>query len=229
MGAHVADVSGLVLGAASADSRRPARKRSWSWRKGARPSRSSRATGRKRPAASTRSRSAPSSTRRRRGTRSSSGRRSSSRRSRRQGKLTPELKARLLATFDLATLEDLYLPYKKKRKTKAVIAREAGLQPLADWLWDVRARAGRSPPARRPRRKAAAFLDAEAGFADAAAALAGRRRDPRRAALGDRGAAAGRAARGVRARGASRREGREGRRRRASSRCTSTSASRSPR
>ena len=54
-----------------------------------------------------------------------------------QGKLTPELKARLLATFDLPTLEDLYLPYKKKRKTKAVIAREAGLQPLADWLWDV--------------------------------------------------------------------------------------------
>ena len=53
-----------------------------------------------------------------------------------QGKLTPELAAELRATFDLARLEDLYLPFKQKRKTKATIAREAGLEPLADWLWD---------------------------------------------------------------------------------------------
>ena len=87
-----------------------------------------------------------------------------------QGKLTPELKERLLATFDLATLEDLYLPYKKKRKTKAVIAREAGLQPLADWLWDLGhgAAADMSPEV-----KAAAFLNAETGFADVPAALQG--------------------------------------------------------
>ncbi|MHB8800642.1 MAG: helix-hairpin-helix domain-containing protein [Thermoanaerobaculia bacterium] len=88
-----------------------------------------------------------------------------------QGKLTPELKERLLATFDLATLEDLYLPYKKKRKTKAVIAREAGLQPLADWLWDVGH--GTAPAGEAPEVKAASFLNAEAGFADAPAALQG--------------------------------------------------------
>ena len=87
-----------------------------------------------------------------------------------QGKLTPELKERLLSTFDLATLEDLYLPYKKKRKTKAVIAREAGLQPLADWLWEV---GHGTAPAEAPDAKAAAFLNAEAGFADAPAALQG--------------------------------------------------------
>ena len=87
-----------------------------------------------------------------------------------QGKLTPELKARLLATFDLPTLEDLYLPYKKKRKTKAVIAREAGLQPLADWLWDV----GHGDAAPEPlEAKAAAYLNAETGFADVPAALQG--------------------------------------------------------
>lgn len=88
-----------------------------------------------------------------------------------QGKLTPELKARLLATFDLATLEDLYLPYKKKRKTKAVIAREAGLQPLADWLWDVGHGTAAGDDA--PEAKAAAYLNVEAGFADALAALQG--------------------------------------------------------
>src|SRR3954464_1172480 len=53
----------------------------------------------------------------------------------RQGKLTPELEARLRATFDETVLEDIYLPYKLKRKTKAQTAREAGLEPLADWLW----------------------------------------------------------------------------------------------
>ena len=54
-----------------------------------------------------------------------------------QGKLTPELERRLLETFDLDRLEDLYLPYKVKRKTRAMVAREAGLEPLADWMWRV--------------------------------------------------------------------------------------------
>src|SRR5271165_3571576 len=54
-----------------------------------------------------------------------------------QGKLTPELEKRLLETFDLDRLEDLYLPYKVKRKTRAMVAREAGLEPLADWMWSV--------------------------------------------------------------------------------------------
>jgi uncharacterized protein len=53
----------------------------------------------------------------------------------RQKKLTPELKEKILATFKLELLEDLYLPYKQKRKTKAAIAKEAGLEPLADWIW----------------------------------------------------------------------------------------------
>ncbi len=54
----------------------------------------------------------------------------------RQKKLTPQLKDQVLTTFDLEALEDLYLPYKQKRKTKAVLAREAGLEPLADWIWN---------------------------------------------------------------------------------------------
>ena len=92
-----------------------------------------------------------------------------------QRRITPELKGRLEATFDLPTLEDIYLPFKKKRKTKTVLAREAGLEPLADWLWDVGHGvvsavdvAGDTPEGR-----AAAFLNADAGFGDAAAALKG--------------------------------------------------------
>ena len=50
---------------------------------------------------------------------------------REQGKLTDELKARIEATLDKSELEDLYLPYKPKRRTKATIAREKGLEPLA--------------------------------------------------------------------------------------------------
>src|SRR6185503_9880813 len=50
----------------------------------------------------------------------------------RQGKLTPQLEGRIRGTFDETALEDLYLPYKQKRKTKAETAREAGLGPLAE-------------------------------------------------------------------------------------------------
>ena len=52
-----------------------------------------------------------------------------------QGKLTDELKARIEAVLDKNELEDLYLPYKPKRRTKATIAREKGLEPLATYLW----------------------------------------------------------------------------------------------
>src|ERR1700674_1266087 len=52
-----------------------------------------------------------------------------------QGKLSDELKARIEATFDKAELEDLYLPYRPKRRTKATIARDRGLEPLAQYLW----------------------------------------------------------------------------------------------
>ncbi len=53
-----------------------------------------------------------------------------------QGKLTPELRAKIEATLEKNELEDLYLPYKPKRRTKASIAREKGLEPLADYLWN---------------------------------------------------------------------------------------------
>lgn len=53
-----------------------------------------------------------------------------------QGKLTPELKNTILSTFDSTLLEDIYLPFKKKKKTKATLAKEAGLEPLADWIWN---------------------------------------------------------------------------------------------
>ncbi len=52
-----------------------------------------------------------------------------------QGKLTDELKARIESTLDKSELEDLYLPYRPKRRTKATIAREKGLEPLAAYLW----------------------------------------------------------------------------------------------
>lgn len=58
-----------------------------------------------------------------------------------QGKLTDELKARIESTLDKSELEDLYLPYKPKRRTKATIAREKGLEPLAQYLWAQQATA----------------------------------------------------------------------------------------
>jgi uncharacterized protein len=90
----------------------------------------------------------------------------------RQGKLTPELEARVRGTFDPVALEDLYLPYKQKRKTKAQAAREAGLEPLADWLWAC-GHGQADPAGETPEARAAGFVDAAKGIADAAAALAG--------------------------------------------------------
>src|SRR5215472_17622742 len=52
-----------------------------------------------------------------------------------QGKLTDELRQKIEAALDRGELEDLYLPYKPKRRTKATIAREKGLEPLADYIW----------------------------------------------------------------------------------------------
>src|SRR3954463_15266349 len=82
-----------------------------------------------------------------------------------QGKLTPQLQEQIDAADSKARLEDLYLPYKPKRRTKAQIAREAGLEPLADLLLN--------DPTRKPEDEAAAFIDAEKGVADAKAALDG--------------------------------------------------------
>ena len=58
-----------------------------------------------------------------------------------QGKLTDELKSRIEATFDKSELEDLYLPYRPKRRTKATMAREKGLEPLGLYLWAQQATA----------------------------------------------------------------------------------------
>ena len=84
-----------------------------------------------------------------------------------QGKLTPELKAEVDGAETKQRLEDLYLPYKQKRRTKAQIAREAGLQPLAEALL--------ADPTLTPEAEAAAYLNADAGFADAKAVLDGAR------------------------------------------------------
>ena len=72
-----------------------------------------------------------------------------------------------MAADSKARLEDIYLPYKPKRRTKAQIAREAGLEPLADGLL--------ADPGRDPQQEAAAYVDAARGVADAAAALDGAR------------------------------------------------------
>ena len=84
-----------------------------------------------------------------------------------QGKLTPELAAAIRDAATKARLEDLYLPYKVKRRTKAQIAREAGLEPLALGLWH--------DPMQSPEAAAAGYVDAEKGVTDAAAALEGAR------------------------------------------------------
>jgi protein Tex len=89
-----------------------------------------------------------------------------------QGKLDDALEARIMAADSKARLEDIYLPYKPKRRTKAQIAREAGLEPLADELLTA---------APTPGQAAAAYVDEAKGVPDVAAAL-----DGARAILGER-------------------------------------------
>ncbi|MCQ8102527.1 RNA-binding transcriptional accessory protein [Methylomonas sp. SURF-2] len=84
-----------------------------------------------------------------------------------QGKLSPELQRAILDADSKTLLEDLYLPYKPKRRTKAQIAREAGLEPLADALLADRGLI--------PEQAAMAYIDADKGVADAGAALDGAR------------------------------------------------------
>ncbi|OIJ85859.1 Tex family protein [Streptomyces colonosanans] len=86
---------------------------------------------------------------------------------REQGKLTEELEAQIRGAETKARLEDVYLPYKPKRRTKAQIAREAGLEPLAEGLL--------GDPTVEPLAAAAAFVDADKEVADAQAALDGAR------------------------------------------------------
>lgn len=84
-----------------------------------------------------------------------------------QDKLDDALEASIMAADSKARLEDIYLPFKPKRRTKAQIAIEAGLQPLADLLL--------SDPSHDPRETAAGYVDADKGVADAQAALDGAR------------------------------------------------------
>jgi uncharacterized protein len=86
---------------------------------------------------------------------------------RNQGKLDEALEAQILAADTKSRLEDIYLPYKPKRRTKAQIAREAGLEPLAEGLLN--------DPSTDPQAAAGVFVDAEKGVADAQAALDGAR------------------------------------------------------
>ncbi|SEG92597.1 uncharacterized protein SAMN04489712_13444 [Thermomonospora echinospora] len=84
-----------------------------------------------------------------------------------QGKLDEALEKQIMQADSKARLEDIYLPYKPKRRTKAQIAREAGLEPLADGLLN--------DPTRDPQAAAEVFVDPGKGVADAAAALEGAR------------------------------------------------------
>lgn len=86
---------------------------------------------------------------------------------REQEKLTPDLEQSILLAETKTRLEDLYLPYRPKRRTKAMIAKEAGLEPLALALWQN--------PALDPIVQAAEFINAEAGIDSADAALEGAR------------------------------------------------------
>jgi uncharacterized protein len=86
-----------------------------------------------------------------------------------QGKLTDELRARIEATLDKSELEDLYLPYRPKRRTKAMIAREKGLAPLAEYLWNQE----RSETPLHV--YAASFVNAEKGVTSVEEALEGAR------------------------------------------------------
>ena len=84
-----------------------------------------------------------------------------------QGKLDDALEQRIMAADSKARLEDIYLPYKPKRRTKAQIAREAGLEPLADLLL--------AEPDHDPQQAAAPYVNPDGGVADVAAALDGAR------------------------------------------------------
>lgn len=88
-----------------------------------------------------------------------------------QGKLTPELKSKIMTADDILVIEDLYLPFKKKRKTKAQKAKESGLLPLAEWVWGLAT--GEITDNQLLEDKAAAYVDAKKEVPDVATAIAG--------------------------------------------------------
>ncbi|MBS1960935.1 MAG: helix-hairpin-helix domain-containing protein [Bdellovibrionales bacterium] len=90
-----------------------------------------------------------------------------------QGKLTDELKTKILSTFQPNLLEDLYLPYKVKKKSKATLAKEAGLLPLADWIWDCGHGLAKPEPGQSLELWAFTFRNEEKGFVDAEKCIQG--------------------------------------------------------
>lgn len=90
-----------------------------------------------------------------------------------QSRLSPELKQQILECTDRVDLESLYLPYKKKRKTKADIAREAGLEPLADWIWNCDRGTEHPQPGQTLAVWSLAFHNEEKKILDSAAAIQG--------------------------------------------------------
>ncbi|MBI4723466.1 MAG: RNA-binding transcriptional accessory protein, partial [Rhodomicrobium sp.] len=87
---------------------------------------------------------------------------------REQGKLDDALEAQIQAADSKARLEDIYLPYKPKRRTKAAIAREKGLEPLADFIFN-------QDPVADPLLEAQNYVDSEKGVDTASDALSGAR------------------------------------------------------
>lgn len=80
-----------------------------------------------------------------------------------QGNLTEELRKQITSSYDLGEVEELYRPFKRKKKTKATLAKEAGLQPLADWIWKLGQGELKEPTTLEV--KAKEFINPKAGYA----------------------------------------------------------------
>jgi uncharacterized protein len=93
----------------------------------------------------------------------------------RHARLTPELRVRISETFDMDGLEDLYHPYRQQRQNRALAAREAGLQPLADWIWNCGHGLETPHEGQTLELWAFTFRDEQKGVADAKAAIEGAR------------------------------------------------------
>ena len=134
-----------------------------------------------------------------------------------QGKLTDELKAKILACYSKNELEDLYLPYKPKRKTKASVAIERGLEPLANYIWEQN---GEQPAGEFAQQ----FINPEKEVPTVEAAIEGRAAHRRGADRGNSGnpqtASRSHAGRGQ---GSTRRSSRARKRKRPSTKCTTPS------
>jgi protein Tex len=93
----------------------------------------------------------------------------------RHARLTPDLRERIFATFDMDGLEDLYHPYRQQKKNRALAAREAGLEPLADWIWSCGHGTETPHEGQTLELWAFTFRDEQKGVADARAAIEGAR------------------------------------------------------